>query len=358
MGTCSVCAQAKRKCDRTRPCSRCVSSGHICKDRVKPLPRYHRKYTRNVCIGCAAAKARCGETRPCDRCVRLGIDCHIPLARTETMLTPYRTGGYLPTPSTEGIFQNLYGFLETVSPFILADLLAGSEMTFFSSMGAMASVIPYKRRSDFLGRVVTLAGLQVSRPEMIGFVSNRVQNFLEPEQASPLLVSEVTYAYNELHTLEHTKAMIEYFMNKHEYTLFPSEEGRRPGVIVSAFLDPRLVDGSNHGLIGTLNPEAEAMTGYTSAEYHGFQNVITPDFSNFDGFPQVLRVYHKDDIHVFMARSLLAFLNPGKEVPYEARLIHKNGHIVPARCATLATMKPDGKMDLFMTVFTALPHTN
>lgn len=346
---CALCWQTKKKCDRKRPCKRCVTFDHVCAEREVAYPRYRGKYTRNVCLGCTTAKTRCGENRPCSRCKRLGITCQLPLALTDTLLSPYSSGGYLPTPSTEGIFQNFLAFLSTVSPFALSDLLSGSEMGFLSALGGMTSVIPFARRREFLGRIVTLAELQQSRPHLISFISNRVQMFLEPEQSTPLIVPENSYSYNDLVTLEHTKAVIEYYLNNHEFEEFPMETGQRPGVMVVAFLDPDQVDASNHVLLGTLNSEAENLTGYTSDEYNAFQNVITADFSNFGGFPQVLRVFHKDDIHIHIAKGMIAFLSPYTEIPFQARLIHKNGHVIPARMVTIATVKPNGGMRLFIT---------
>lgn len=255
----------------------------------------------------------------------------------------------------EDIYNKLNGFLETLSPFTLADLLCGTDISFRSSVSGVCSVIPRYRKRELLERMVTLAGLQVSQPEMVGFISNRVHSFLEPEQPTPIAVSQVTNGYNEFDSMDQRKALMEYYMHSHEFAKFPNENGCRPGVMVSTFIEPELVDGAYHGLIGTLNPEAEALTGYTSEEYHRFQNVITPDFSSFDDFPQVLRVYHRDDIFIVVLNGLLAFLSPGTEIHFEARVIHKNGHVIPARLANFATVKPDGKLELFITIAAPLP---
>lgn len=297
---------------------------------------------------------RCGETRPCPRCTRLGLDCFLSIPPVNNLVTPYQTGGYLPKPSTESIFQHLHSSLDTVSPLVLGDLLSSSEMAFQSGVSSMCSVIPFGRRRDYLERMVTLAALPVYRPEQIGFVANRVQEYLEPQQAAPLLalpVSEMAYMYHEINSLNKIKKLMEYYLHKHDFVCFPMGAGCRPGVMATSFIDPDLVDGANNGLIGTLNAEAEIFTGYTCEEYHSFQNVITPDFYCFDGFPQVLKVYHKDDIQIYMENAFIAFLNPKTEVLFEARLIHKNGHVVHARFAHFAIVKTNGQMKSLITAF-------
>lgn len=333
-----------------RPCSRCVSFGHECKDRMPSGPRSRGQYSRNVCTACVAAKVRCSEIRPCARCVRLGLDCRVPVTHTHSMLTPYRTGGYLPAPSGEHIFFHLQAVLESISPFALADLLSGTEMAFLSSLGGMCSVIPFSRRRQYLERILALAALQVSRPQMLGFVCNRIDTFLEPDLTSPLLPPDVSYSYSQLHALDKTRARMEYYLHKHNFESFPMPVGGRPAIMVCTYVQPQLVDGVYHVLMGTLNQEAEAITGYSCAEFQQLQNVITPNFSNFGGYPQLLRVYHRDDIHVCMAKGLLSYINPGVEMPFEARLIHKHGHVVSVRMATLATVKPDGALELMITV--------
>lgn len=246
----------------------------------------------------------------------------------------------------ENIYHKLHGFLGTLSPFTLTDLLCGPDMGFRSAVTGLCSVIPCFRKRDFLERIVSLAGLQVSQPRMIGFISNRVHAFLEPEQSSPIPDADISCNYDDFDTHEDIKVTMEYYMHKHKFTLFPTDNGRRPAV---------MVDGVCHGLIATLNSEAEQLTGYSSAEYQRYQNVITPDFSSFDDFPQVLRVFHRDDIHIVMQTGLLATLNPATEVPFEARLIHKNGYIIPSKLAYFATVKADGKLELFITIATPLP---
>lgn len=269
------------------------------------------------------------------------------------MLVPFHNAASHPSPSCESIFQKLNGFLDAVSPFCLAELLSKSDIVFRSAICGVTMVIPVGRRRGFLQRMITLAGLQVSQPNEIGLISNRVQTFLEPSLTTPLVrrsAPGIAYTYQDLDSLDRTKAMMEYYMYSHEYELFPTINGCRPAVLVSAFLDPDLVDGDNIGLMGTLNPQAEEITGYTSAEFHHFQNVITSDYSNNDGFPQVLRIYHNEDIHIFMAKTLMAFLNPWKEIPFELRIIHKSGLVIPVRVANIATIKPDGQLKSLTTV--------
>lgn len=360
--SCARCSSDKKRCDKNRPCKRCVSFGHKCTDKARSVGTRPRglKYTRNPCAECTVSKVKCDGKRPCGRCVRRDIACGVSCSLKLECITPYRTGGYLPTPSTESMFQNYMIFLDTLSPFDLTDILSGSEMSFRSAITGMNSVLSFHRRRDFLERIMTLAELRLHSPDKIPYIANRVHSYLEPEQTAPLLALPpecIAYGYQDIDSLDNSKAIIEYYMHKYKFTQVPLNNGGRPGIMVSMFVDPEQVDGANHALIGTMNTEAMYLTGYTSEEYHNFQNVITPDFTNYDGFPQVLRVYHKDDIHIHMTKALVAFLKPGVEIPFEARLIHKTGHVVYARFSHVASVKPDGQLKSLVTAVVPVPCT-
>lgn len=243
-----------------------------------------------------------------------------------------------------------------MSPFLLSELLTGSEMYFISCVACETSVLPVRRRREFLLRMLKLAAFD--DPQIARLASNRVESYLDSGQLTiPCLNGmEMSPNYREYvfdHVIDSSlsdQQIIDYYLYHHQFTSFPEcIDGTRPGVLVNLFLDPDHVDGSNILLFGAVNSEAENYTGYTSEEYNSFQNVISSGFTNFDGFPETLRIYHRDDIHRVMTKGMLSSLTPGVEIPFEARLIHKNGRFVYVRCAHLTFVKPNGQIKAVVT---------
>jgi Fungal Zn(2)-Cys(6) binuclear cluster domain len=72
--SCLQCHRAKKRCNRTRPCSRCVSRGleHECKYPDKHDPRA----VLRACLRCWQTKKKCDRKQPsCGKCDKVGVKC-------------------------------------------------------------------------------------------------------------------------------------------------------------------------------------------------------------------------------------------------------------------------------------------
>lgn len=82
--SCLQCHRAKKRCNRTRPCSRCVSRG------MEKECRYPDKHDpRSVlraCLRCWQTKKKCDRKQPsCGKCDKVGVKC---VYRRENLETP------------------------------------------------------------------------------------------------------------------------------------------------------------------------------------------------------------------------------------------------------------------------------
>jgi len=82
--SCLQCHRAKKRCNRTRPCSRCVSRG------MEKECRYPDKHDpRSVlraCLRCWQTKKKCDRKQPsCGKCDKVGVSC---VYRRENLDTP------------------------------------------------------------------------------------------------------------------------------------------------------------------------------------------------------------------------------------------------------------------------------
>ncbi|KZS94803.1 hypothetical protein SISNIDRAFT_452928 [Sistotremastrum niveocremeum HHB9708] len=71
---CKCCRRDNKKCEEARPCSHCSAIGEMCED----APRKGRGAGTRVkmaCAGCRRDKTQCDEGRPCQGCIRKSIAC-------------------------------------------------------------------------------------------------------------------------------------------------------------------------------------------------------------------------------------------------------------------------------------------
>lgn len=372
---CLGCFRHKKKCDKNFPCGRCLLSGKECIERepvVSSRPKGIR-YTTHACVACNQSKVRCSANRPCNRCERLGFECHdYPYKKSTSIgqflsfspnmtITPYSKGARIPIPDLESIYHNFHEFLGTMSPLDLTDLLTGNEMYFLSCLTCATSVLAVPRRRDFLNRMLNLAVFDSNHPDKAILASNRIEAYLECGNVSDNGMNTNAICRPNLngHIFDSSMSeqqIVDYYFYHHQFTSFPEcTDGVRPGVLIYLFLEDHDVDGSSSILVHlAANTEAELITGYTTEEYNSFQNVITSGFTNFDGFPEALRIYHRDDIHLVVTKGMISCLSPGIEIAYEVRLIHTNGRFVYVRCANLTFIKPNGQVQAVVTAFMPL----
>src|SRR5277367_365167 len=72
--SCLQCHRAKKRCNRTRPCSRCVSRGmeNECRYPDKHDPRS----VLRACLRCWQTKKKCDRKQPsCGKCDKVGVQC-------------------------------------------------------------------------------------------------------------------------------------------------------------------------------------------------------------------------------------------------------------------------------------------
>lgn len=349
-----------------RPCARCVAGEYECIPRRPRTPNARSKglkYASNVCDACKHSKARCGKGRPCPRCIRLGIACLKNSPGPNNAVSPFGAAALYPLPDLEANFRKFSEFLGTVSPFALTDLLTGPEMLFRSSVACATSAVPSNRRRDLLTRFLDLAPLDLYAPVLSRLAHSRVKNFLELSTveipASKLNDSnEIENSSNidftsEFDSSESDKALLEYYLYEHQFLALPECLGRevRPGVLVNVIMD---TGGGNVALVSSANSEAELYTGYTSEQYSALQNSISSGFTAIHDFPEVLKLYHRDDIHKVMGAGLLSLLSGGNEVAFEARLVHSSGHIVQAKGSQMTMTKPNGQVKVIATAVVPL----
>jgi len=100
--SCIQCHRAKKKCNRTRPCTRCTSRGmeHECRYPDKHDPRS----VLRACLRCWQTKKKCDRKQPsCGKCDKVGVKC------------VYRREGIMDSPEVKPVILILIMLLTHLS---------------------------------------------------------------------------------------------------------------------------------------------------------------------------------------------------------------------------------------------------
>ena len=72
--SCLQCHRAKKRCNRTRPCSRCVSRGMD--DECQYPDKHDPRSVLRACLRCWQTKKKCDRKQPsCGKCDKVGVKC-------------------------------------------------------------------------------------------------------------------------------------------------------------------------------------------------------------------------------------------------------------------------------------------
>lgn len=72
--SCLQCHRAKKRCNRTRPCTRCVSRGM--EDECRYPDKHDPRAVLRACLRCWQTKKKCDRKQPsCGKCDKVGVKC-------------------------------------------------------------------------------------------------------------------------------------------------------------------------------------------------------------------------------------------------------------------------------------------
>lgn len=360
---CTNCFRHKKRCDRQRPCQRCIDSFIDCTEREVVS---HRRpigipYTSKACIECNRSKTRCGDDRPCTRCVRIGLSCrdpprrviseHIPSSIVSAYMRP--SSIQFPEPDISVMYEHLCASMKSISPFTIGELFTDDHaLWFISTIGCLSSLIPRSETGNIARQLLERSALELNEQHL---ALQRLSYIDEPNRVmleSSCQLSKLKRDNPRIH-LNHLddKELVYYFF--HVHTFNASKRYVVPplyGVSVSIFM--RNPESNKVVLSHFLSPVAETIFGYTSEQFAGISTEFgsTIDYSA-EGFPQILCHFHNEDVLSYCSDSLRGFLNPGQEIEGRLRVIHSNCTFIPCTSTQVVVLYGDGGIRAIITQF-------
>lgn len=359
VGACVHCSRLKKRCEKIRPCKRCIDMGVSCED--KPTTRAKRRtgisYTSKACAECNRAKTRCGIERPCPRCQRLHIHCYDPASSKSSAGTVTNTlprsvvysyiepgSTRLPPPDMEQMYHYLSQAMEAFSPFVAADLFtSGTNSWFISSVGCMSSLIPKARVRPFVQKLYSVANVPLSE---VDSALSRIELLENPSSISPLPVTR----YDVLPVLSDNE-LIYHYTFRHQFKVFNNFPSRRTrsGLNVSLFL--RDSSMGKFVLKRHLSPQCADLFGYTPEQFSAMITHVDSKLYRSEEFPTAMCFIHNEDIFAYSVVLLKAFLTPRTEWSGRVRVIHSNCTFIPCIFTQIVELYPDGTVRAIISHF-------